>query len=263
MSYTMPVNFGENDLLGSMDEDAHVVHDEVTSIFLSYTTDRQQLEQYLPQGFEVTEPLVQIFAAKNNGCRWLAGRSYNVIGVTVPVIFRGKIDEVKGSYVLVLWEDVCEAIMGGREQTGIPKVYADIEEVRLHKKKWHSSASCYGNKFIEITLNDSEEVIGPERRNLRKNKDINNMMAWRYIPNIGRPGAALSHATLYPQEIGPITKTWIGEPRAQWRNLTWDQSPTQYKISSALKRLPILEYRHGLAVNASAKLLIGLARELR
>tara|TARA_B100001093_G_C26849253_1_gene1024298 strand:+ start:1767 stop:2051 length:285 start_codon:yes stop_codon:yes gene_type:complete len=86
-SYTMPVNFGEGDLLGSMSENAYMVHEDITSIFLSYTTDRQQLEQYLPQGFEVTEPLVQIFTAKNDGCRWLAGRSHNAIGVTVPVIF--------------------------------------------------------------------------------------------------------------------------------------------------------------------------------
>tara|TARA_A100001015_G_scaffold283705_1_gene349282 strand:+ start:861 stop:1400 length:540 start_codon:yes stop_codon:yes gene_type:complete len=179
------------------------------------------------------------------------------------VIFKGKIYEVKGSYALVLWEDVCEAIIGGREQTGIPKVYADIEEVRLHQTRWHSSASSYGNKFVEITLDNSDEVFGGERHQMQKNQGINNLMAWRYIPNTGRPGAALSHATLYPQELGPITKTWIGEPKAQWRNLSWDQSPTQYRISSALKRLPILEYRHGLAFNSSAKLLIGLARELR
>ena len=259
----MPVNFGEDDLLGSMGKDAHVVHEDITSIFLSYTTDRKQLQQHLPQGFEVTEPLVQIFAAKNNGCSWLAGRSYNAIGVTVPVIFKGKIDRVEGSYVLVLWEDVCEAIIGGREQTGIPKVYADIEEVRLHQTKWHASASSYGNKFIEITLDNAEEVPSGEGNELQKNQRIYNMMAWRYIPNIGRPGAALSHATLYPQEIGPITKIWQGEPEAQWKNLNWDQSPTQFKISSALRRLPILEYRSGIALSSSAKLLIGLARELR
>ena len=52
-------------------------------------------------------------------------------------------------------EDVCGAIIGGREQTGIPKVYADIEQVRLHQTKWHASASSYGNKLIEITLDNA------------------------------------------------------------------------------------------------------------
>ncbi len=116
------------------------------------------MQQHVPKGFEITEPLVQIFATKNNGCSWLAGRRYNVIGVTVPIIFKGKIDKVEGSYMVVLWEDVCEAIIGGREQTGIPEVYADIEEVRLHQIKWHASASSHGNKSIEITLNNAEEV---------------------------------------------------------------------------------------------------------
>ena len=154
----MPVNFGEDDLLGSTGKDAHLVHEDITSICLSYTTDRKQLQQHVPKGFEVTGPLVQIFASKNIGCSWLAGRRDNVIGVNVTVICEGKIDRVEGSYVVVLWEDVCEAIMGGREQTGIPEVYADIEEVRLHQIKWHASASSHGNKSIEITLNNAEEV---------------------------------------------------------------------------------------------------------
>ncbi len=57
--------------------------------------------------------------------------------------------------MLVLCEDVCGAIIGGREQTRIPKVYADIEQVRLHLTKWHASASSYGNKLIEITLDNA------------------------------------------------------------------------------------------------------------
>jgi hypothetical protein len=38
------------------------------------------------------------------------------------------------------------------------------------------------------------------------------LVGWRYIPNIGRPGAALSHATLFPQDL--VTgAAWLGEGR--------------------------------------------------
>ncbi len=53
----MPVNFGENDLLGSLGKDAHAVCEDITSIFLSCTTNCKQLQQHLPQGFELSEPL--------------------------------------------------------------------------------------------------------------------------------------------------------------------------------------------------------------
>ena len=79
---------------------------------------------------------------------------------------------MKVSYALVLLEDVCEAIIGGREQTGIPKVYADIEEVRLHQTRWHSSASSHGNKFIEIALDNPEEIFGRERHKLKKIREL-------------------------------------------------------------------------------------------
>ena len=39
----MPVNFGENDLLGSLGKDAHAVYEDITSIFLSCATNRKQL----------------------------------------------------------------------------------------------------------------------------------------------------------------------------------------------------------------------------
>ena len=88
------------------------------------------------------------------------------------------------------------------------------------------------------------------------------MLARCYIPNIGRLGAALSHANLYPQEIGPITNFWQGESEAQWRNLYWDQSLTLFKISKALRRLSILGYRSCIALSSAAKLLKGLAQEI-
>ena len=39
----MLVNFCEDDLLGSLGKDANAVYEDITSIFLSYATNRKQL----------------------------------------------------------------------------------------------------------------------------------------------------------------------------------------------------------------------------
>jgi acetoacetate decarboxylase len=56
----------------------------------------------------------------------MAGSGYNVIEVSAPVRFHGQRDRVDGQFALVVWENKTEPILGGREQTGIPKIYADI-----------------------------------------------------------------------------------------------------------------------------------------
>ena len=37
---------------------------------------------------------------------WLAGRGYNVLGVSFPVVFNGKEDRARGSLLTVLWENL-------------------------------------------------------------------------------------------------------------------------------------------------------------
>jgi hypothetical protein len=99
---------------------------DVTAMVVSYVTDRDKLAAYLPSPFEVGEQAaVSVTYACNRQVDWLAGHGYNMIAVNASARFRGE-EEREGNYTLVIWENLTDPILTGRETQGIPKVYADI-----------------------------------------------------------------------------------------------------------------------------------------
>jgi len=48
----------------------------------------------------------------NRGVEWMAGGSYNLVAVNVPVRFDGAIDHVEGPFSLVVWENVGLLVTG-------------------------------------------------------------------------------------------------------------------------------------------------------
>jgi len=47
---------------------------------------------------------------------WLAGRRYNTLGVTCPVVVRGEQTNTCGAFLMVLWENLTDPIITGREE---------------------------------------------------------------------------------------------------------------------------------------------------
>ena len=137
--YHMPFHFGPRARKGS------ALYRDVTTIAISYLTDRERLAAYLPQPFEVgPEPLVTVSYAQNREIDWLAGGCYNLIGVNVSAVFKGEIDCLAGSYCLVMWENLTDPILTGREIQGIPKIYADIPDHTVCDGIWRTGAGYRG-----------------------------------------------------------------------------------------------------------------------
>ena len=82
-----------------------------------------------------------------------------------------------------------------------------------------------------------------------------NMFGWKYFPQTGRPGAAVSHPTLFPSE-NEVMEAWIGRGETVWHRLTWEQNPTQYRIVNAIADLPILEYRLAIVTKGTTNLVL-------
>ena len=118
-TYLMPVHFG-----GGKFDPGTLVTQKATGLAVSYETERDLLENYIPEGFELLAPEVQVAFNKFTEINWMHGGQYNLINVSAPVRFHGKKDELDGAYTLVVWENKTAPILGGREQTGIPKIYA-------------------------------------------------------------------------------------------------------------------------------------------
>jgi hypothetical protein len=251
--YMMPAHFGPRPISPK----ATLWYRDVTSMSVSFLTDRDKLATYLPAPFEVgDEAVVCVTYACNREVDWLAGHGYNMISVNANAVFRGEEDQLAGDYTLVIWENLTDPILTGRELQGIPKVYADIPDHSVIAGDWHSCASHFGHKFLDLDIarlrepTASEQALAAELAPRRENP-----MGWRMLPGPFGLGESVSEATLYPQE-SVIRESWVGEGTLEWQHLTWEQNPTQYYMVNALAELPVLEWRPAVVAKGSTNLLV-------
>jgi acetoacetate decarboxylase len=248
--YMMPFHFGPRAGKGS------ALYGEVTTIAVTYLTDRKMLSAYLPKPFEVgPEPWVSVSYAMNREVAWLAGGCYNLIGVNVSAVFNGEEDHLTGSYCLVIWENLTDPILTGREIQGMPKIFADIPDHTIFDGVWSTGAGYRGHKIVDLMIKDLKPLPGDQVKEIEKMSQQGNWMGWKYIPNTGGLGAEVSHATLFPTNA-TFDHIWTGTGEVKWNRLTWEQNPTQFHIVNALEKLPILEYRSALVLKGSSNLSV-------
>ncbi|QFU77880.1 acetoacetate decarboxylase [Halioglobus maricola] len=239
---------------------------DVTSMTLSYITDADQVARFLPAPYEVAElPIVTITYARNRDVDWLAGHGYNLVAVSVSARFVGEHEQLDGTYCLVMWENMADPILTGRELQGIPKVFAEIEDHRIEDGRWSTQASHFGHTFLEMSVDGlreptAEEIAASEAAKAGRD----NPMAWRYLPNVGGFGIAASQFTTFPSE-NIIEEAWVGEGRVDWQIPTWEQNPTQCHIVSALAALPVVTWLPAVVARGSTNLIVPqrLPREIR
>jgi hypothetical protein len=246
----MPFHFGGRAQRGS------ALYGDVTTLSVTYLTDRKILSEYLPEPFEVgPEPLVSVSYSMNREVAWLAGGCYNIIGVNVSSVFNGQVDHLAGSYCLVLWENLTDPILTGREIQGMPKIYADIPDHTVVDGVWSACASYRGHKIIDLTIRDLQPLLPNQVKDIEKLSREGNWMGWKYIPAAGEFGTDVSYATVFPTS-STFNSGSIGKGGVKWHRLTWEQNPTQFHIVNALERLPILEYRSASVLKGSSDLSV-------
>jgi acetoacetate decarboxylase len=252
-SYVMPAHFGPR----YTGPGTSGLYRDVTTMVVSYITDAQRLARYLPPGFSVAKlPVVTVVYACNKGVDWLAGRGYNLVGVSAAVVFDGEKERIEGSYTLAMWENLTDAILSGRELQGIPKIYGDITNITEVGGQMSSSLSHFGNKIMDISVADlfspnPDDVAAYEAEN--KGKD--NPMAWRYMPAVGGYGKPFSEYTLFPSE-NDLNEVKIGAGKVSWEHLTWEQNPTKFHIVNAIADLPVLDYLPAIMTKGSTTLIV-------
>ncbi len=257
-SYTMPATFGGF----AYDKSTVGYYHDAVSMSYSYTTDGERLASYLPEGFELMKPELHVAYVQNREVDWMVGAAYNLIQVSVPVRFQGKQDRVEGEFVLVIWENKTEPILMGREQSGQPKIYANIEDLHIFQGNYFASASFEGNTFLRLEMSDAKPVEGPQLAQMKALSAEGKPIGWRYIPKVGGPGAELSQPILYPKSF-ELKNAWMGSGTLEWIKLKPHQDPMQYHVIEALADLPILRMGSVLMSKGSAVLKNGEARVLK
>lgn len=248
LDYSMPAHFGGTELVPG-----HVATQRVSALVIAYETDRALLEAFVPGEFALRAPEVQVMFATFAGVNWLAGARYNLVNVSAPVRFDGRTDHLDGDYTLVTWENSTEPILRGREQSGVPKVYAEIQDLRVLGPYCSTNASYAGATFLSLEFESSGPLTGEVLYSLRAGMATLNTIGWRYIPRINGPGADLSQFVLFPQGM-EIERAEAGTGSLRWTPLSWMQHPTQHRIIEGLGSLPVRRVTRAVLVEGAGVL---------
>jgi hypothetical protein len=180
---------------------------------------------------------------------WLGGHGYNLIVVSFPASFDGEKDHVVGAFLPVVWENMCEPIIGGREALGWSKIFADIPEPKITKKSAKGTASWKGFEFLTIEVKDLKPVDIDKMPSGRSSGSAGSMH-WRRFPKPGAPGEAdVDCVTLCepsPDQPAELESLSTGAGSVKFHAATeWKQLPTMVHIVNALADLEVKEYRGG------------------
>ncbi len=218
-----------------------------TAYSVSFLTNAKQLETFLPPGFSLDgEPVVSVFSNHMTEIEWLAGRGYNVLGLSFPARFDGEQDQARGSFLTVLWENLTDPILTGREEIGFSKIYCELPPPTVLRGEYHLIASWLGFKFLDIHLSDLQELSAEEIEKRQANPTSDGTLHYKYMPRTGEWGKAdIAYPVLTPAANSNqrILEQHVGTGRIQFHQARWEDLPTQYNIVNAFADLDILEYR--------------------
>ena len=201
---------------------------------MNYTMRSPELRQFIWEMWDMTE------------IEWLAGRGYNVLGVSFPAAFHGEQDHVSGDFLTVLWENLTDPIITGREELGFAKIYCELPEPVVLNGVWHCTASWLGFRFLDLKLSNLKPQSPEKLAKAGRSQAGDGLLHYKYMPRTGEWGTPDIAYPSLPLAASPNTKTKersVGEGSVQFQWATWEDMPTQHNIVNAFHALEIREYR--------------------
>ena len=268
--YRMPTHFGPG--LGPRQGEGgrkftNLASPKQTVWSVSFLTNQEQLEELLPEGFVLRgEPVVTVEVTYITELEWLAGRGYNTLGVSFPVVFNGKKDRAAGRFLAVLWENLADPIITGREELGYSKIYGEIPEARVYQEQTHCIASWMGFKFMDLRMWNLTQLPSEKVAAFESKLSDDGILHYKYVPRTGEWGKAdVSYVTLTPSaNTNKVVKeVWRGEGTVQFHKATWEDLPTMFTIVNVFHNLKIKEYRGAMMVKAVGEKDLGDQRILQ
>jgi len=258
MMYRMPTHFGPS--LGPRQGEggrkfANIDSPKKTVMSVRFLTNRKQLENLLPEGFElVSDPVVTVAVTYFTEIEWLAGRGYNTLGIDFSAVFKGKKDRVSGNFLAVLWENLADPIFIGREELGFSKIYCEIPEPRILNGQTHCIASWLGFKFMDLKVGRMKQLSAEAiAENLKKEAESDGTLHYKYMPRTsdwGKPDVCYAVLTPSGGSNEVVKEMWRGEGTVQFHKAAWEDLPTMFHIVNVLRNLEIKEYRGAMMVKS-------------
>jgi len=246
--YRMPVVFGPSPGPRNLPvQKRHLRHvKRTTEISVVAHTDLKALRALLPSTcIPDGAPRIEISVAYLSGVGWLAGRGYNILRVRIPAVFAGADAHIRGFFIAVLWENLCDAIITGREELGWPKIYGEIPDATVLDGVWKAQASWQGYQFFRLVASGFavtavDRASGPN-------------FVLKHIPKTGCwESAEISYMAATGDEAAPkIESTELGSGRFEFSQARWEDMPTQFQIVNRLAQLPLLRFEGAILTRTS------------
>ena len=257
--YRMPLIMGAQ----WVGETPRFLYQQTEVVALQYFTDPDAIRALLPYCYKLgKEPIVTVLFGYNNGLDFMAGGGYSLAAVQVSTRFEGEQDQVEGDYILVMFENQAWPMICGREDLGIPKLYADISPIKIYPdRSLRCEASYWGHLLFSL------ELSPPKKQNkivkLVAKKMINSRpwLAYKYIPSLDGPPDA-DYPTISYNDTD-IDDLWFAKKgKVNFGNATNNEIGQIKILIDALKTLPILHVKQALHFQGSAVLRYDLSRRL-
>lgn len=250
--YTMPPFFGGSPVRRK------IALLDCRGVSLTLEADPGAVGKILPEGFEMERPEINLSFEHCANPSWLEGRDINIASVGVPVRYTGNDEGLSGMLLLAVWIDEFSTVTSLREETGMPAMYADIT---LSKPGGSSFTASVGGKqpFLRVDFT-AGQALGAEQLQVINASIPSRSFCWRYIPNVGGPGAALSHAVLSPSRR-TVTEGSRGEGNIVWQRENF-RAAGQQNVLSALSELVREGPAGGYVLRGSLHVMPELARPL-
>ncbi|KAF2132052.1 FAD/NAD(P)-binding domain-containing protein [Dothidotthia symphoricarpi CBS 119687] len=189
-----------------------------------------------------------------NNLEWLGGRGYIHFGLYIHGAQYTKEDgeTVQGTYLPILFENLADPIISGREELGFPKLFADLD-LQQDGQNLTLNASWMSSKFCSMTFSGLEDSVAAETSSdtdaSSAPKD-EGMFLHKTIPASSNDGkqADVEYTTFLPfaEDAKTVERKFeksltAKKAEIKFDALDWKALPTLHHIIERLQEIPIYE----------------------
>lgn len=201
-------------------------------------------------------------ATQLDNLEWLGGRGYSHFGLYIHGVQYTKDngETTTGTYLPILFENLADPILSGREELGFPKLFADLD-VQHDDTTWSLSASWMGSHFASLTLSEPSEDLTngadapvPAQGQAPPVEADAGLFFHKHIPATGsisskdRSQPDLAYTAFLPHDADAktvekkVVKTLKAKgARISFDALDWKALPTLHHVVARLKEVPVYE----------------------
>ncbi|KAH8726889.1 hypothetical protein GQ44DRAFT_825459 [Phaeosphaeriaceae sp. PMI808] len=260
--WRMPVSFGpmpgpRQDFYGTPRDGSK---GKFTTVSVKFKTSKTLLENLLPSKkfkFAAADTIAYAtFAVTQlDNLEWLGGRGYLHFGLYIHGVEYTKEngDTVTGTYLPVLFENLADAILSGREELGFPKLYCELD-LEHNGQSYTLNAHWMSSKFCSLTLSGLKEGSATNGEVPSSPSKEEGLFVHKHVPatsNMGNDqrGKADTEYTAFlsndedaknvPRKVEKTSTASSAE--VKFDSLDWKALPTLHHVIDRLKEIPIYE----------------------